>query len=52
VFTIPHFDGYPALLVQLSGTNTRVLDELIVDAWLVQAPPALAEIVRASRIDL
>lgn len=43
VFTIPHFDGYAAVLVQLDVVAIDVLRELIVDGWLAGAPPALAE---------
>jgi hypothetical protein len=43
VFTISHFDGYPAVLVQLKLVPKRPLRELVVDAWLACAPPALAE---------
>ena len=43
VFTIPHFDGYAAVLVQLKVIGKRALRERIVDAWLACAPPALAE---------
>jgi len=42
VFTIPHFDGYPAVLIQLNGTDTGTLGELVTDAWLAKAPPGLA----------
>lgn len=42
VFTIPHLDGYPALLVQLSAVELATLRDLIVDAWLSVAPAALA----------
>jgi hypothetical protein len=44
-FTIPHFDGYNAVLVQLSrlGEITRdELAEVITDAWLAVAPRKLA----------
>lgn len=43
VFTIPHFDGYAAVLVQLRVVGTRVLHDLVLDAWLACAPDALAE---------
>jgi hypothetical protein len=33
VFTIAHFDGYPAVLVRLEIVPEPVLDELITDAW-------------------
>ena len=42
-FTIPHFDGYPAVLIQLKKVTKRVLREAIVDGWLACAPPALAK---------
>jgi hypothetical protein len=42
-FTIPHFDGYPGLLIQLRAARRPALREAIVDAWLAVAPPALAE---------
>jgi hypothetical protein len=43
VFTIAHFDGYAAVLIQLSVVGKKALRELIVDGWLACAPPALAE---------
>jgi hypothetical protein len=43
VFTISHFDGYAAVLVQLDAVGTRALKALVLDAWLAVAPPALAE---------
>ena len=43
VFTISHFDGYAALLIQLNTVSKKVLQELIVDAWLSAAPKALAK---------
>jgi hypothetical protein len=43
VFTIPHFDGYAAVLLQLRAVGKKVLRESIEDAWLACAPPALAE---------
>ena len=42
-FTIPHFDGYPAFLIQLKLVGKRDLRTALVDAWLAQAPRALAE---------
>jgi hypothetical protein len=43
VFTIPHFDGYPAVLVQLEAVGKRTLRELLLDGWLACAPPGLAD---------
>ncbi len=42
-FTIPHFDGYPAVLIQLKTVGKRALREAIVDGWLACAPRKLAE---------
>ncbi|WIM88551.1 MmcQ/YjbR family DNA-binding protein [Candidatus Mycobacterium wuenschmannii] len=42
-FTTPHFDGYPAVLVRLATIDRRGLRELIVDAWLTQAPKRLVQ---------
>ena len=42
-FTIPHFDGYPAVLVQLRATTKKELREAIRDGWLACATPQLAE---------
>ncbi len=41
-FTTPHFDGYPAILVRLDAIEAAELEEVIVEAWLVQAPKRLA----------
>jgi hypothetical protein len=41
-FTTPHFDGYPAVLVQLDRIGAEDLEELIVEAWLARAPKRLA----------
>lgn len=42
-FTITHFDGFPAVLIQLDEADPVELREAIVDGWLACAPPALAE---------
>ena len=42
-FTTPHFDGYPAVLVKLAAIDQRGLRELIVEAWLTQAPKRLVQ---------
>jgi hypothetical protein len=41
-FTIPHFDGYAAVLVQLRTVTKKPLREAIEDAWLAAAPESLA----------
>jgi hypothetical protein len=42
-FTTPHFNGYPAVLVRLERIDVPDLEELVVEAWLVQAPKRLAK---------
>lgn len=42
-FTIPHFDGFSAMLVELKATTKREVREAIVDGWLACAPPKLAQ---------
>lgn len=42
-FTISHFDGCPAVLIQLGVVLKRPLREAIVDGWLACAPQALGE---------
>jgi hypothetical protein len=41
LFTIPHFDGYAAVLVELGAVGKRALREAIVDGWAACAPEAL-----------
>jgi hypothetical protein len=48
-FTIPHFDGYPAILVLLDEIDLDGLDEVIVEAWLCRAPKRVADAYLASR---
>jgi hypothetical protein len=42
-FTTPHFDGYPAILVQLEKIALDDLNEVIVEAWLCRAPKRLVD---------
>ena len=41
-FTIAHFDGFAAVLVQLDKVTKRPLRSAIEDAWLACAPEVLA----------
>jgi hypothetical protein len=41
-FTIPHFDGYAAVLIQLRSATKSAVKEILLDGWLACAPPALA----------
>jgi hypothetical protein len=42
VFTIPHFEGYAAVLVQLDVVTKSALKRLVTDAWLACVPASMA----------
>jgi hypothetical protein len=42
-FTISHFDGYAAILIQLKKVTKRALGDALFDGWLSCAPAGLAE---------
>lgn len=42
-FTIPHFDGYSAVLIEMKAVTRKALQEAIADGWLACAPPRLAD---------
>lgn len=42
-FTIPHFDGFSAVLIQLRKVAEEDLREAIIDGWLACAPRKLAD---------
>jgi hypothetical protein len=48
-FTEPHYRGYPAVLVRLDSIEVDELEELITDAWRVQAPRTLVKEFDAGR---
>ncbi|MEU7891426.1 MmcQ/YjbR family DNA-binding protein [Nonomuraea sp. NPDC049152] len=37
-FTLPHYDGYAAVLVRLAAVDAGELAELLTDAWRLRAP--------------
>lgn len=41
-FTTPHFDNYPAILVRLDNIPNEEMEELVIEAWLTQAPKRLS----------
>ena len=41
VFTTPHYDGYPYVLVRLEAPLEEAR-ELVIDSWLLVAPKKLA----------
>ncbi len=48
-FTIPHFDGYAAVLVQLDKIRAREIERIIVEAWIARAPERLVREYLARR---
>ena len=36
-FTIPHFDGYAAVLLRLPHVDPDLLREFVIDSWLLKA---------------
>jgi len=48
-FTTPHFDGYPAVLVQLDKIPAKELEGIITDAWLSRAPKKAVDAFMSAR---
>jgi hypothetical protein len=42
-FTIAHFDGYAAVLIQMKKATKKQLEDAVLDAWLAKAPPRLTQ---------
>ncbi|MQA04612.1 MAG: MmcQ/YjbR family DNA-binding protein [Streptosporangiales bacterium] len=49
VFTTPHFDDYPVILIRLDEIAVPELQEIVVEAWLDQAPKRLTQSYLSSR---
>lgn len=41
LFTVPHYDGHPTVLVRLGAVDRTELEELLTDAWRARAPKRL-----------
>ena len=37
-FTVPHYDGYPAVLIRLAAIDQVEIQELILESWMNLAP--------------
>jgi hypothetical protein len=48
-FTIPHFDGFAAILIRLQGSTVRALREALLDGWFACALTPLANEYLSSR---
>jgi hypothetical protein len=42
LFTEPHYNGFPAVLVRLDEVEPELLEDLVVEAWRAKAPPELS----------
>ncbi len=42
-FTIPHFDGYPAVLLRLAEIDVELLREVVIEAWLLRTTRTTAK---------
>jgi hypothetical protein len=42
IFTIPHFNGYAAVLIALDEVDEPALEAALVDGWLAKAPSRLS----------
>ena len=51
VFTIPHFNGYAAVLVLLDDVQLDELEELVTESWITHAPKRVLATYHASRPD-
>ena len=43
--TMPHYDGYPMLLVRFAALDETELRELLTDSWLIRAPQKVRALV-------
>ena len=41
-FTIPHFEGFSAVLIELDRAELAAVTEALTDGWLACAPPKLS----------
>ena len=48
-FTTPGYDGWPLVMLRLSEVEVARLTELVVDAWRMRAPAALARELSTDR---
>jgi hypothetical protein len=48
-FTAPGYDGWPLVMLRLDEVGAERLAELVLDAWRMRAPAALADAFDAGR---
>jgi hypothetical protein len=42
-FTLPHYDGHPAVLVRFDAVDVEQLTDILTEAWRVRAPTRLRQ---------
>lgn len=50
-FSMPHYDGYPLVLVRMDAVGLAELEALLADAWYVRASKRLRAVFDAGRPD-
>ena len=48
-YTTPHYDGYGSIIVDLEKVSREALRELIVQSWMIKAPPRLRALWQSQR---
>jgi len=48
-FSLPHYDGYPSVLVRLAALDVDEVTEVLTESWRLRAPPRLLEEFDADR---
>ncbi len=48
-FSLPHYDGYPSVLVRLAALDVDEMTEVLTESWRLRAPARLLEEFDAHR---
>jgi hypothetical protein len=48
-FSLPHYDGYPSVLVRLAALDVDEMTEVLTESWRLRAPVRLLEEFDADR---
>ena len=48
-YSTPHYDGYGSIIVDLKRVPREALRELIVQSWMIKAPPRLRALWQSRR---
>lgn len=42
-FSTPHYDGWPGVLIRLDAVSREEMEDLLLEAWLLVAPPRVRQ---------